>query len=202
MPRATRPRVEWPTIVLIVACTATWLATTYAAGQNGWWPLLFVTLLSVTLHSSLQHEVLHGHPTRNRLINEALVFFPIGLFFPFRRFRTLHLTHHNDSRLTDPYEDPESNYFSPEDWERLPRWMQRIREANNTLIGRLTIGPFMGVPGFWASEFKIMLAGDRKVLFAWGLHALGLVAVLYWVVAVARVDPWLCSRSPIQAIRC
>ena len=58
-------------------------------------------------HSSLQHEALHGHPTRSAALNEALVFLPLGLLFPYRRFKMLHLRHHNNSALTDPYDDPE-----------------------------------------------------------------------------------------------
>ena len=48
------------------------------------------------------------------------MFLPLGLFYPFRRFKGLHLTHHNDERLTDPYDDPESYYRSAMDWERIP----------------------------------------------------------------------------------
>ena len=43
---------------------------------------------TVALHSSLQHEALHGHPTRHAPVNEALVFLPLGLFYPFRRFKS------------------------------------------------------------------------------------------------------------------
>jgi fatty acid desaturase len=188
---APRRRVEWPTIWLTFACTIVWMAATYAAGVYGWWPLLIVAMLCVTLHSSLQHEALHGHPTRNRLINEALVFPAFGLFFPYRRFKALHLKHHHDPKLTDPFEDPETNYFSPEEWERLPRWMQRIREANNALIGRLTFGPALGIIGFWASELRLIAAGDRRVLAGWLLHAAGLAMVLWWLIAVAGVNMWL-----------
>ena len=70
----------------------------------------------VTLHSSLQHEALHGHPTRSAALNEALVFLPLGLLFPYRRFKTLHLRHHNDAALTDPYDDPETFYYAIADW--------------------------------------------------------------------------------------
>ena len=100
-----RREVEWPTLGLLAACYLVWLlATTWAAAL--WLPLGMALLaLAVTLHSSLQHEVLHGHPFRSRRGNEATVFLPIGLFYPYRRFRDLHLAHHDDERLTDPYDD-------------------------------------------------------------------------------------------------
>ncbi len=194
MPRASRARIakiEWPTIWLTAACAAVWMASTYAAGHYGWWPMLAVTVLMVTLHSSLQHEALHGHPTRNRWFNEALVCLPVGVFFPYRRFKTLHLTHHNDARLTDPYEDPESNYFAPDDWAKLPRWMQWVREINNTLIGRLTIGPALGITGFLIAEAKLLASGDRRVILAWLLHVAGLIPVVWWVTVVAGLNPLL-----------
>ena len=71
-------------------------------------PFAALALLAVTiaLQSSIVHEVLHGHPTRNALVNEAFVFLPIGLVWPYRRFKALHLRHHADERLTDPFDDP------------------------------------------------------------------------------------------------
>ncbi|MBR7508578.1 fatty acid desaturase, partial [Mycobacterium tuberculosis] len=69
---------------------------------------------------SLQHEALHGHPTRSGWLNELLVSLPLGLFYPYRRYKHLHLKHHADERLTDPYDDPESYYRALGDWDKLP----------------------------------------------------------------------------------
>ena len=108
-----RPVVEWRTLGLMAACyTALVFATTALAAFSTALAFLLATF-SIALHSSLQHEALHGHPTRHSLINELLVFLPVGLLIPYRRFRDLHIIHHNDDILTDPYDDPESNYFDP-----------------------------------------------------------------------------------------
>jgi fatty acid desaturase len=63
-------------------------------------PVLALGLMTVAtaLHSSLQHEALHGHPTRSAAVNELLVALPLGVFYPYRRFRQMHLGHHNDER--------------------------------------------------------------------------------------------------------
>jgi fatty acid desaturase len=183
-------RIEWPTVAVILATTASWMLATWAAGQLGWWPMLLVAVICVTLQSSCQHEVLHGHPTRSRFVNEALVFPALGLFFPFRRFKTLHLKHHNDPNLTDPYEDPETNFMAKADWDRLPGWVQQLREINNTLAGRLLLGPAIGVPGFWLAEARLMAGGDRRVILAWLLHAAGVALALWWVMAVAGIGFW------------
>jgi len=73
-------------------------------------PIIIVPLLAlvITLHSSLQHEVIHGHPTKWAVVNALLVWPAIGLFIPYARFRDSHLAHHQDARLTDPYDDPET----------------------------------------------------------------------------------------------
>lgn len=182
--------IEWPTVALIAACTLTWMAATWFAGREDFWPALAVAALCVTLHSSLQHEVLHGHPTRNRRINEALVFIAPGLFIPYRRFMVLHLKHHNDPNLTDPYEDPETNFLAKADWDRLPVLLQLVREANNTLAGRLILGPAIAVTGFVLADLNLLLAGDRRVWKAWALHLLGLLPVLAWVQGVCGLNPW------------
>lgn len=191
MVASARTRIEWLTVALIAAVTATWLATTYLAGVYGWWPALIVTWLTTTLHSSCQHEALHGHPTRNRLANEALVFLAPGLFFPYRRFRTTHLQHHHDENLTDPYEDPETSYMTPADWAALSAPMRALLRVNNTLVGRLTIGPALGVIRFYRADFAAIRGGDRRIALAWLLHAGGLALTFGWVVGVAGLNPLL-----------
>ena len=91
---------------LIFFCYGAWAAAglvlwpSYPLPALASWPSLSA------LQSSIVHEVLHGHPTRNALVNEAFVFLPIGLVWPFRRFKALHLSHHADERLTDPLRRP------------------------------------------------------------------------------------------------
>lgn len=176
-----RGTVEWPTLALLAGCYLAWaLATTVLVAL--WLPLgIAVLILAVVLHSSLQHEVLHGHPFRSRPRNEALVFLPIGLFYPYGRFRDLHLAHHRDERLTDPYDDPESNYLDPVVWARLPRWRQRLLRANNTLLGRMLIGPALSVHALYVGDARAILGGDRAIARDWVLHVAGLVLVGIWI---------------------
>lgn len=185
-----RHDIEWPTLALIAGCYFGWVFATTVLAQMSL-PLAFVALtLVVTLHSSLQHEVLHGHPFRARVLNEALVFLPLGLFYPYGRFRDLHLAHHRDERLTDPYDDPESNYLDPAVWSRLPLWRQRLLRINNTLAGRMLIGPALSVHALLASDFRAVRAGDRVIARDWALHGAGLTVVGVWI-AVTGVPPLL-----------
>lgn len=181
--------VEWPTLLLIVACHALWLAATTVLADT-WLPLGIAALtLSVTLHSSLQHEVLHGHPFRVRWLNEALVFLPLGLCFPYGRFRDLHIAHHQDETLTDPYDDPESNFLDPRVWARLPAWRKRLLRVNNTLLGRMLLGPALSIIAILRADARAIRGGDRAIARDWVLHFAGLVPVALWI-AIAPIPLW------------
>ncbi|TFL17394.1 fatty acid desaturase [Jannaschia formosa] len=143
----------------------------------------------LTLHSSLQHEVLHGHPFRDPRANEATVFLPLGLAVPYRRFRDQHLAHHHDPNLTDPYDDPETNYVDPAAWQRMSPLRRLILRANNTLLGRMAVGPFLSLAGLWRGDLRAMRAGDAPVRRAWALHAVGAVPVLA-AVAASGMPVW------------
>ncbi|PKP72839.1 MAG: fatty acid desaturase [Alphaproteobacteria bacterium HGW-Alphaproteobacteria-6] len=184
-------RVEAPTLALIVICHLLWGLGTTALAEI-WLPLgMLATTLAITLHSSLQHEALHGHPTRSRALNEALVFLPLGLVFPYGRFRDLHLAHHRDAALTDPYDDPESNYLDPAVWARLPGPLRAILRINNTLAGRMILGPAISVLAVLRADLAALRAGGdaaRPIRRAWLLHGAGLVLVGLWIGLAAM--PW------------
>ncbi|WP_282168171.1 fatty acid desaturase [Ruegeria atlantica] len=181
-----RPGPEWGTFALIIACYAAWLAVIFTLPV---WLAIPAMGLVAALHSSLTHEALHGHPFRTRWVNEALMALPLTLFIPYNRFRDLHLAHHRDSTLTDPYDDPESNYLDPKVWNTLKGWQKRLLRANNTLLGRMVLGPAIGQYIFFRDELRGAKHGDRAVLFAWGLHLIGVAAVL-WVVNGSPMPVW------------
>lgn len=185
-----RVRIEWLTLGLIIACYALWFAAGMAYGSLPLISIILIPLLAA-FQSSLQHEALHGHPTRNAKLNEALVFLPIAIFYPFRRYKNLHLRHHADERLTDPYDDPESYYRSLTDWKKLPGWMKKVLQLNNSLVGRVLIGPAVGVTGFILTEVRLLAAGGKAHRIAWTLHVAGLVPVLLIVHYLFGMPLWL-----------
>jgi fatty acid desaturase len=70
--------IEWPTWAMLATCYTIWLASiAWHDVLGAWW--MVAAAVMVTLHSSLQHEALHGHPTRSAALNEALVFPALGL---------------------------------------------------------------------------------------------------------------------------
>jgi len=199
-PRKSTALVEWPTLALLVVCYGAFVAGT--VWLAAWWvPAgIVVTTLAIALHSSLSHEVLHGHPFRSRLASEALVSPAIGLAIPYVRFRDTHLAHHLDSVLTDPYDDPESNYQDPAVWVRLPVWRRAVLNFNNTLAGRLLIGPLIAQEAFMRADWAAIRSGDRAVLKGWLWHIPALVPAVWWMLAVSSLPVWAYLMSAYMGL--
>ena len=182
-------RVEWPTLGLIVLCYGVWAAALWIVAPVSVGLAVALAALAIALQSSLQHEVLHGHPFGTRKGGEPLVYASLNLAIPYPRFRDLHLRHHLDATLTDPYDDPESNYLDPAVWGRLARPVRAVLRANNTLLGRMVLGPLLGQVTFLRDEVRAAAAGDRAVLRAWAGHAAASAAIV-WLVAQSPMPVW------------
>lgn len=183
-------KLEWPTLGLLMLTYAAFvLGTTWLPAHA--LPLAIVlTGVAISLHSSLCHEIIHGHPFQSRRLNEALVFPALGLIVPYGRFRDTHLAHHHDESLTDPYDDPESNFWDPSVWQHLTRWQQRLLVANNTLVGRMLLGPVIGTYCFIKSDIRAARRGDTRVAHGWLWHVPALVPVILWLGLVAQMPVW------------
>jgi len=90
------PRVEWPTIALAVVIYASWFAITLCWNDLPAWAILPLAAWTGAWHMSLQHELIHGHPTRHEQVNDAFGFAPIMLWLPYYRYRDMHRLHHRD----------------------------------------------------------------------------------------------------------
>lgn len=178
-----RDSAEWRTLVLIGACYGLWLTVVFLPLDLPGW-LRFVLLVPlVTFHSSLQHECMHGHPFRRQRLNDMIMWPPIGLFVPYARFRATHLRHHINENIADPFDDPESWYLDRPDWERRSGLVKQIFLANNTLAGRVLLGPAIGTAGFAAAEFRSVRAGERSIAIVWAVHIAGAALLLALVAA-------------------
>ena len=183
-------RIEWPTLALIAACYTVWVCGTPMLAQI-WLPLgVVATALAIALFASLQHEIIHGHPFQSKKLNEALVFPGLTVLIPYLRFRDTHLDHHLNSDLTDPYDDPESNYLDPKVWNQPPRLVQAVLRFNNTLLGRISIGSAVSQVTFMCSDWRAIRRGDRRVLAGWLWHFPALLLVLGWLVAFGSMPIW------------
>jgi fatty acid desaturase len=191
--------VEIPTLLLIVATYGAWCALTFAYGR---WPLIVLApalALVVTLHSSLQHEIVHGHPTRWTALNRLLAIVPLSLWLPYERYRHTHHVHHIDARLTDPLDDPESYYWRAQDWARLGPVARRALRLQQTLAGRVLIGSFWRIGMFLRDELlalahtekRALIRNEQSVRRVWLEHLAWCVPVVLWLQLVCAMPLWI-----------
>lgn len=190
---------EWPTLVVLAVCYGAFLTLLLVQFSSIWLTIPCLAIV-LALHSSLQHEVLHGHPFKHQGLNELLVFPAIGLFIPYLRFKTTHLDHHQDARLTDPYDDPESNYLDPSVWSRFSTARKTVYRFNNTLLGRMMIGPVISMLTFYRQDVVSIIGGDRTIRLAYGLHALGLLIPLLIWSGYSALPFWAYASSAYLAL--
>jgi fatty acid desaturase len=180
---STSSRLEWPTLLLIVTCYVGWATSLWVLPL----PIGIVFCgIMIALHASLQHEVIHGHPFVVQWWNDLLIWPPLMVTVPYARFKTTHLAHHNDEVITDPYDDPESNFLTGSAWINLPKWLQLVLQFNNTVLGRLTVGPVVGTIAFLLSEWRVR---SPQIWIAWLIHLPAAIAVLA-VVAISPMPLW------------
>jgi fatty acid desaturase len=186
-----RAAVEIPTLLLLALAYGGWLAGTLAYSR---WPLAIVAPLVavlITLHSSLQHEIVHGHPTRWPAVNRLLAIVPLSLWLPFERYQVLHRTHHIDERITDPLDDPESFYLTPERWARLGPVARFFLEVQQTLAGRLVVGSYWRIGMFLHAEARGLAADINDVRAIWLEHFAWCALVILWVKFVCGIPLWV-----------
>ena len=90
MTRVSQPAIEWPTLVVALAIYAGYAALTLAYHGLPWWVILPAGGFLLAWHGSLQHEVVHGHPTPWRRVNRALVFPSLWLWMPLEVYADTH----------------------------------------------------------------------------------------------------------------
>jgi fatty acid desaturase len=186
-------RVEWPTLVVAVGIAAGFAAVLLGHESLPTPVVVGALALLGAWYNSLQHEVIHGHPTPWRGVNTALAAAPLGLVVPFAVYREIHLAHHRADPLTDPDLDPESFYVSAATWNGCgPVRRARLR-AMQTLAGRMVLGPPLAALRWWrrtlsargpAAVARITAHVGAVALILVGVQAAGL-AVWVYVVGVA-----------------
>jgi fatty acid desaturase len=177
-------RLEWPTLLVLAGTYGAFGLLTWFHASLPWWLLLPLGAYTVCLHGSLQHEAVHGHPTSRSWVNEALVLPSLWLWMPFRIYRESHLLHHHNDLLTDPTQDPESYYVTPERWVTFGPLRRGFLWARNTLLGRLALGPAICTWELFRNQARLLLDGDGRHLLSWAPHLLGCALVLAWVIGV------------------
>lgn len=178
-------RLEAPTWLLCAAIYGGWFSLTASFHALPWWVVLPLGAWLVAWQNSLQHEIVHGHPTRWRWLNETLAYAPLGLVMAYPRYRSSHLKHHATDALTRPGEDPESFYVAAADWRKMNVLLRLLLTTNNTMLGRFFLGPAISYFLFWRG-FRFR----RGELLEYAAHAVALGAVMWWVIAYCGIPFW------------
>ena len=183
--------VEVPTLAIALLAYGGWLTVTRMYGVWPLWVVAPITAVLLTLHGSLQHEIVHGHPTRSGRINRLLAIVPLSLWLPYDSYRASHLAHHIDPRITDPLDDPESWYWTAHDWRRLSPLTRGIVRVSQTLAGRVTVGVFWSIGRYLLSQWRAILTHKRGVRALWVEHLLWCIPVVVWVKVVCGIPLWI-----------
>lgn len=176
-PRAARGgMVEVPTVLVAVALYGGWLAATF------WHRAIPAPLLAilggwlVAWHGSLQHETIHGHPFRSRMLNAALGFPPLALWLPYALYRRSHIAHHGSASPTDPLLDPESRYV-----RHRSGMAAIVAQAQATLLGRLLLGPPIAAATLFIEEARRLATTPGAAACDWLPHLAAVALLCGWL---------------------
>jgi len=186
-------KVEWPTVSLILATYLGWLAVVSLGNTLN--PAIWIICIALltTLFMSITHEVVHGHPTRNLKLNQLLILMPLGCVIPYERFRDTHIEHHETGELTDPFDDPESWYVTGNQWRNTSWVLQKLLEFNNTLCGRMMIGPMIGMSKFYINEIALIVQDKNLrpyLIHVWSKHIILCSLLILFILQVTNIPLW------------
>jgi fatty acid desaturase len=187
--RQTFRRFDGPTWVVAAILYTAWFLLVWYNGVLPWWVIMPVGGYLLAWHFSLQHEAIHSFRGVPAWLRFAVVFPPLGLWFPYALYRKSHSTHHRDIHLTVPGVDTESYYVKQSDWARMGRIKRGLLTFNQTMAGRLLIGPPLRLCLLVSRETRRVRQGDYSHLPHWAIHALAL-ALLFWFISGVCKFPW------------
>ena len=88
-----------------------------------------------------------------------------------------------------PGVDTESYYVIRSDWEKMSRFRRGLLVANQTMLGRLILGPWLRLWILATRESSRVVRGDFSHLPHWTVHVFA-VAALFWFISGVCGFPW------------
>ena len=174
-------RSDWPTWLLLLGTYSAWFSLIHYAPLLGQTLALLLLIPVITFWMSLQHELLHGHPSPWRWLNKLLGYAPLAIWYPYTLYRDSHLLHHRDEELTRPHMDPESRYLDAHAWQRSGALPRAVHWLNKTLYGRLLVGPALALGSLIVEESSRLRRGVLQAWLMWLSHGVCVVALLGFV---------------------
>jgi fatty acid desaturase len=183
-------RTEWPTWMLLIGVYGGWFVIVLNSAWlgRGLSTLLLVPLLVLWL--SVQHELLHGHPTRSVLFNKLLGYAPFAVWYPYTLYRDSHLLHHRDEDLTVPGVDPESRYLTAVRWQGSSLFERSLHWLNKTVLGRFAIGAPLALLTLASEELQRLKNRERQAWLMWLTHGAFTVLMLGFIARYSVLPVW------------
>jgi fatty acid desaturase len=181
---------DGPTWVVAVVLYSLWFLLIWFNAVLPWWVIMPAGAYLLAWHFSLQHEAIHAFRGVPAWLRFAVVFPPLGLWFPFPLYRKSHTTHHRDVQLTVPGVDTESYYVRRADWERMSGARRALLTFNQTMAGRLLIGPALRLWIMIDRETGRVRKGDFTHLAHWAVHVAAVAALFWFISGVCRMPWW------------
>jgi fatty acid desaturase len=180
---------QWRTWLLVPTVYAAWLLAVAASRALGPVAGSIPIILATCWFTSLQHELIHGHPSKRRRVNRLMGLAPLAVCYPYDLYLHSHLAHHRDEALTEPGIDPESNYIDEEAWRRLGAVFRPLWIAQRTVLGRFLLGPAMVIVPTWLDIVRRPLRGDFSQARSWAVHMMLVCAMLLALDRYAGIGP-------------
>ncbi len=183
-------RHEVPTWLVAAAIYGGWAALLWWHASLPWWVITPAGAYLVAWHFSLQHEAIHSFRSVPDWLRIAIVMPPLGLWLPFPLYYRAHRKHHQNTHLTEPGVDTESFYVRRADWARMGPFLRAVLAANQTLAGRVLVGPFLRLARLAKRETLMVARGDLSHLPHWAVHAVLLAALFGYISGVCGMPWW------------
>jgi fatty acid desaturase len=182
-------RHDGPTWVVAAVLYGAWAAVIWFHEALTWWLAAPLGAYLVAWHFSLQHEAIHSFLSAPKWLRWAVVMPPLGLWLPFPLYYEAHRKHHQNTHLTEPGVDTESFYVRQADWPKLSPLRRAALTANQTLAGRVFVGPLLRLEKLVVKEFERLRRGDTSHVVHWIVHVI-LVAALFGYISGIAGMPW------------
>ena len=186
---AEREAFEWRTGALILVIFGTWLFLILQYRELPPSVANIALVIVCAWYMSLQHELLHGHPTRHAGLNRLFGLMPLAAWYPYDVYRDSHLAHHRDELLTIPGVDPESNYVDASTWQGMNLWRRFLCSSMRTVAGRFLLGPATTILHVWADIFTGPGQRGWRAARTWAEHLALLALLLWWVDEQSGIAP-------------
>lgn len=174
-------RYELPTWAVIILVYGGWFATLAYWQTLGLLPATLLLIVFTCWYLSVQHELIHGHPTRWPWFNQLLGLLPLAVWYPYGLYRDSHLAHHRTHLLTLPEDDPESYYFSHQRWQRFSSLQRALIRLRNTFFGRLLLAPLLDIVQLLTGMIAAFYRRQWQTIVMWLVHGVLLAALLAWM---------------------